>query len=153
MKVHKITLLVVEDMDAEDVIAVLEDAPYPNRCIAPRAMATETCEVAWSDEHPLNKRATMRSAYETLFAAPSPDPALAAACDALGAIMHALNSRQLLAKGCRNEVIRAKMETDALPDAALLTMAGNAFEAAALELGRRGDPSVTVFSCNPTEGA
>lgn len=82
---------------------------------------------------------------------PSPDPALSAACDALGDIMHALNARQLLAKGCSNAVIRAKMEADALPDATLLTMAGHAFEAAALELARRGDPNVTVFSCNPTE--
>jgi maleate cis-trans isomerase len=81
----------------------------------------------------------------------SPDPALSAACDALGKIMHALNSRRLLAKGCRNAVIRARMEADDLTDEALLTMAGDAFEAAALELGKRGDPNVTVFSCNPTE--
>lgn len=69
-KVHKITLLVVDtdDLGADNVREVLENARYPNHCIGPSVMDIQTREVEWSDDHPLNKRVTVRSEFERLFA-------------------------------------------------------------------------------------
>lgn len=68
-KVHRVTLLIVDhdDLGIEDVRDVIENARYPNRCIAPRVMASETREVEWSDEHPLNRASTEAPAFAELF--------------------------------------------------------------------------------------
>ncbi len=72
-KVHKVVLLVVDDEDvgAEDIRAMIEDARFPNHCIAPRVQGIETRSVGWSDEHPLNKKATQAQAFRDLFDNPS----------------------------------------------------------------------------------
>lgn len=69
MKVHRIVLLVVDhdDIGADEARDVIENARYPNRCIAPRVMETETREVEWSDEHPLNSLRSDRAAFKALF--------------------------------------------------------------------------------------
>lgn len=69
VKVHRIVLLVVDhdNLGIEDVKSVLESTRYPNRCIAPKVMQTETREVRWSDEHPLNASKTRDDAFYRLF--------------------------------------------------------------------------------------
>ncbi len=68
-KVHKIEILVVDidDVGAEEIKSVIKDQKYPNYCISPRVMMIQTVETEWSDDHPLNKWATMAQAYRDLF--------------------------------------------------------------------------------------
>jgi len=67
--VYKIELLIVNNdkLSEDELICVIENAHYPNRCIYPRVMKIEKREVEWSDDHPLNKRDQKRQAYEELF--------------------------------------------------------------------------------------
>jgi hypothetical protein len=69
-QVHKIVLLVVDhdQLGAAGVASELENARYGNDCIGPQVMATETREVEWSDEHPLNHRDKSAAAFAELFA-------------------------------------------------------------------------------------
>lgn len=69
MKVHKVTVLVVDhdDLGAEDVQIEMETVRYPNHCMYPRVMEMQTVEVDWSDDHPLNKRDTWREEFKRLF--------------------------------------------------------------------------------------
>lgn len=68
-KVHRVVLLVVDDdnLNADGVRSVIENVRYPNHCIAPRVMQINTCEVEWTDDHPLNRSATVRSAFAEMF--------------------------------------------------------------------------------------
>ncbi len=70
MQVHKITLLVVDfdDTGIDEIRDMIENHHYPNYCISPQVKSIETREVEWSDDHPLNKRATADSEYQRLFA-------------------------------------------------------------------------------------
>ena len=58
MKIHKVTLLVVDsdDIGAEDIKEVIENQKYPNYCISPSVVTIETEEVDWHDDHPLNMK-------------------------------------------------------------------------------------------------
>lgn len=69
MKVYKITLLVVDHdaLGAAEVKSVIENTNYPNSCIAPTVIGTDTREVAWSDDHPLNNSKTERADFQRLF--------------------------------------------------------------------------------------
>jgi hypothetical protein len=75
MKVHRVTLLIVDtdNIGADDVRDVIENAHYPNRCIAPSVAAIETREVDWSDDHPLNRADTQDAEFARLFAPPPDD--------------------------------------------------------------------------------
>lgn len=69
MKVHKVTLLVIDhnDVGADDVATTLENTNYPADCISPRVVSVETAEVAWQDDDPLNHRQSHREAFAALF--------------------------------------------------------------------------------------
>jgi hypothetical protein len=69
MKVHKITLLVVDfdQLGSKEITAVLENENYPNHCMYPSVLNVETKDVEWSDSHPLNNSRTKRAAAEELF--------------------------------------------------------------------------------------
>lgn len=56
-KVRCVTLMIVDhdDLGTDDVITVIENTRYPNRCITPRVARIESIDVEWSDEHPLNQ--------------------------------------------------------------------------------------------------
>lgn len=60
MKVHKVVLMVIDhdNIGAEELVDVMENARYPNRCISPQVIDIETKEVKWHDRHPLNISAT-----------------------------------------------------------------------------------------------
>lgn len=68
-QVHRIVLFVVDhdQLGAAEVASVLEDARYPNRCIHPQVIVTETREVEWVDSHPLNYRSKAVAAVADLF--------------------------------------------------------------------------------------
>lgn len=68
-KVHQLIVYVVDHdkLGADEVKNVLENARYPNRCIHPVAVALQTREVEWHDNHPINMTATSRKALEELF--------------------------------------------------------------------------------------
>lgn len=74
-KIHRITLLVVDDygLGAERVKEVIENQRYPNDCIGPTVLTTETREIEWSDEHPINDARTMAAAVAELFEEEGPD--------------------------------------------------------------------------------
>lgn len=68
-KVHEVTLLIVDfdQLGAEEIKNVIENARYPNRCISPQVKNTVTVEVEWDDDHPLNNRHTKDEEYKRLF--------------------------------------------------------------------------------------
>jgi hypothetical protein len=72
MQVHRITLL-VEDFDglgAEEIRQVIENQRFPNRCISPQVLSSETREIGeWHDDHPLNYKATRAAEIARLFGA------------------------------------------------------------------------------------
>ena len=59
MNVHRVVLMVIDfdEIGAESVKDVIENARFPNRCISPKVMALETRDIGeWTDDHPLNYR-------------------------------------------------------------------------------------------------
>lgn len=71
MKVFKVEVMILDfdDVGAEGIKEVIENARYPNHCISPHVKAMSSREVDWSDDHPLNNRATCEVAYQELFRA------------------------------------------------------------------------------------
>jgi hypothetical protein len=71
MKIHKITILVVDldSLGAAGVKTELENTNYPNGCIRPTVVEIDTREVEWSDDHPLNKASTWLAEFRCLFGA------------------------------------------------------------------------------------
>ena len=70
MKVHKVTLIVIDfdDIGADEVKNEIQNASYGNDCIAPSVKSIETRDCGdWSDEHPLNFRATADAELRRLF--------------------------------------------------------------------------------------
>lgn len=58
MKVHKLTVMIIDhdEIGAEWASRYIEQAHYPNRCISPNTMQTESVEIGeWRDDHPLNR--------------------------------------------------------------------------------------------------
>jgi hypothetical protein len=56
-KVHLLQVLVIDHdhLGVDEVERVLEDARYPNRCIAPSVIKSQSAEIGdWDDENPLN---------------------------------------------------------------------------------------------------
>lgn len=69
-KVYKIEIFIIDhDMLGEkEIINVLENQHYPNRCIMPEIMKIESRDIGiWDDDHPLNSHDTDREEYERLF--------------------------------------------------------------------------------------
>lgn len=62
-------------------------------------------------------------------------------------IAMAMNARTLLAKGVQNDIIRKKLEENALTDDQITTICAEGFEAAVMALAAAGDKSVTIFEC------
>jgi hypothetical protein len=68
-KVYRVELLIVDhdSIGIEGIKSAIENARYPNRCIAPAVMMHESQDVEWSDEHPLNNYSTMLAEYLRMF--------------------------------------------------------------------------------------
>lgn len=66
MKAYKVEVLIIghHDIEADDIIYNLENSKY----IHPKVMKIEEAEIGkWDDDHPLNKRDSLKSEYERLF--------------------------------------------------------------------------------------
>lgn len=73
MEIHRIVLYVVDfdGLGAEGVKRELENTRFANDCISPDIAKIQTRDIGqWSDDHPLNKRATIDATREALFASP-----------------------------------------------------------------------------------
>lgn len=71
MEIHRIVLYVVDfdGLGAEGVKQELENTRFANDCISLDIAEVQTRDIgAWSDDHPLNKRATVDATREALFA-------------------------------------------------------------------------------------
>lgn len=71
MKIHKVVLTIIDfdEVGADGVKEVIENARYPNRCISPHVRSVETRDIGeWSDDHLLNKRDTAEAEIKRLFA-------------------------------------------------------------------------------------
>ena len=68
-KVHRIVICVVDhdDVGANGVREVLENARYPNHCIRPTVVSVDTRDVEWSDDHLLNQSGRTKIAFAELF--------------------------------------------------------------------------------------
>ena len=70
MKVYRVTLMILDfdNVGEQGIIDTLEETRYPNRCISPKVMDIDSADIGpWHDDHPLNKRDTMRDTFQQLF--------------------------------------------------------------------------------------
>ena len=70
MKVHLLQVLVIDHdhLGADEVERVLEDANYPNDCIAPSVIKSQSAEIGnWDDDNPLNHSDTQAAEVDRLF--------------------------------------------------------------------------------------
>jgi hypothetical protein len=70
VKVHRIVLTVIDfdGLGDHGVRETLENAHYPNRCIAPNVLSVETRDIGeWRDDHPLNFASKAKAEIERLF--------------------------------------------------------------------------------------
>ncbi len=70
MKAYKLEVLVLDfdNLGGEEIISVLEDTRYPNRCINPDVKSIVEKDVGdFDDDHPLNNKETSEKAYHELF--------------------------------------------------------------------------------------
>jgi hypothetical protein len=71
IKIHRVVLVVDhDDIGADEIRTIIENQRYPNRCIGPVVMVTDTREIDWNDDHPLNTRSQRDAAFATLFEFP-----------------------------------------------------------------------------------
>lgn len=72
VRVYKMEVMVIDHdkLGADRARSALENARFPNRCMAPKVVALEERTVPWSDDHALNQRDSWRPAYEVLFKPP-----------------------------------------------------------------------------------
>jgi hypothetical protein len=72
MKVHLLQVLVIDHdaVGADEVERILEDANYPNDCIAPSVIKSQSVEIGeWEDDNPLNHSDTQVAEVDRLFSA------------------------------------------------------------------------------------
>jgi NTP pyrophosphatase (non-canonical NTP hydrolase) len=142
VEVFKVVLMVVDHdgLGADQVGGVLEQTRYPNHCMGPVVMHTETREVYWSDDHPLNT-IYQTAEFERLFGLPGVifDAHVAVAKE------KTLRAERNLAKARVGVLESECARLRALVDAAPLTVAGHvhpAHEAAKAKGWHEGaDPS------------
>lgn len=70
MKVYKVELFIIDfdGVGKDDIIDMLENTNYPNRCISPEIKAIHEADIGhFTDDHPLNKSETCEAEYQKLF--------------------------------------------------------------------------------------
>mgnify|MGYP001557769479 CR=1 FL=1 len=69
VKIYKIELLIVDhdNVGAEEICSILENANYPNDCISPQIMKVLESEVDWHDDHALNQGDESKEEYKRIF--------------------------------------------------------------------------------------
>jgi len=77
VKAYKIELLVIDfdGLGQQGVVETIASRRWPNDCISPSVEACQEADIGvWTDDHPLNKKATASAEYARLFA-PAPQAA------------------------------------------------------------------------------
>jgi hypothetical protein len=71
MKAHLLQVLIIDHdhLGVDEVERVLEDASYPNHCIAPSVVKSQSAEI---DDNPLNHNDTQAEEVDRLFSAWQP---------------------------------------------------------------------------------
>jgi hypothetical protein len=70
MKAYEITLRIIDfdELGPAEIKSVLENARYPNHCIAPQVIDHREADIGeWTDDHPLNKQSTADAEWSRLF--------------------------------------------------------------------------------------
>ena len=70
MQAISIELLILDTdgLGINEIISVLENTRYPNRCISPTVISATQVDIGeWEDTNPLNYSNTVRSEYYRLF--------------------------------------------------------------------------------------
>ena len=70
MKAYKLEVFIIDfdDVGKEEIVDILENAHYPNRCISPNVKNIIEKDIGeWNDDHPLNKKDTYDQTYLDLF--------------------------------------------------------------------------------------
>lgn len=70
MNVYRLEVIVIDhdEVGAEEIARVLENAHYPNHCIAPHVIGTEVRDIGkWDDSLPINKLSTFQEEARKLF--------------------------------------------------------------------------------------
>lgn len=70
MKAYKLEILIIDhdDVGESEICQIIEDAHYPNYCIAPIVKSVVEKDIGeWSDDHPLNKIHSCDNEYQRLF--------------------------------------------------------------------------------------
>ena len=70
MKVYKVEIFIVDhdQLGADEIRDVIENARYPNHCIYPDVKSIIEKDIGeWSDDNPLNKPSTADAEYKRLF--------------------------------------------------------------------------------------
>lgn len=70
MKAYKIEILVIDfdELGESQIKTELENVNFPNDCVSLNIKSITEKDIGeWTDEHPLNKRATCDAEYQRLF--------------------------------------------------------------------------------------
>jgi hypothetical protein len=70
MKAHLLQVLIVDHdhLGVDEVERTLEDANYPNDCIAPSVLKSQSVDIGeWDDDHPLNDEDELITEVNRLF--------------------------------------------------------------------------------------
>lgn len=67
--VFKIEIMVIDhdEIGKAEIISVLENTKFPNRCISPLVTEIESKEVEYNDDHSLNILSERKRAFKELF--------------------------------------------------------------------------------------
>jgi NTP pyrophosphatase (non-canonical NTP hydrolase) len=128
VEVFKVVLLVVDHdgIGASELAGVLEQTRYPNHCMSPVVIHTESRVVEWHDGHPLNQPGQTEE-FGRLFGAPDAMFSAKAAAAEVDALRNELRGQREALADMRVWLRNREDECDrlqALVDAAPLTIAG-----------------------------
>lgn len=69
VQVHRIVLMIVDHdvVGIEELSDIIENTKYPNHCMNPKVMNSDTREVRWYDQHPLNMKDEQKAGFNRIF--------------------------------------------------------------------------------------
>lgn len=70
MKVHKLEIFIIDhdNLGIDEIVTVIDNTRFSNDCINPRVISSQTVDIGeWSDDNPLNRKATQKQEIEKLF--------------------------------------------------------------------------------------
>lgn len=117
-QIHKLTVLIVDhdELGVDEVKEVLENQHYPNHCLSPCVLHTETQAVEWTDDHPLNSYARREAAFAALF--PTPEAAVISKLrQELASMEHAYGQAHAASADFANKVLQQAQDLADLREA------------------------------------